>query len=250
MAGFRRPAGRLRRARESGLFRVAGLVALTAAISTACGGGSEHERTAGQDSASSGRASRANVRPGAMELVAYRTPDDFPLQFRAWIPAEAIVSAEGPDGGASLRIAMPTTDSLSAPYLNIYVFAEGTTKEQAEAQAEAEMTDLGVPVSRGESPSPRVEPEGRFDWALSRIPFTYRANDGRDHTATILTGRHDARVFNITLDGPLPRARWWPAMRTVLDSWRWSGGTPLVTPPGDAGVRRSPDSAAASPRPL
>lgn len=249
MAGHRRRPGAVRRGGWPGwpLPAAASVVLVVAGALTACGRRTEQASGTGNGAAAAAQRGRDfGVRPRAVDLVAYRSPADFPLPFRAWIPAHAEVSSEGEDGGASLRISMAEADSGTAPYLNLFVFPPTTTEEEAEAEAESEMTDRGVPVSRGETPTTRAAPDPRFDWALSQILFAYRTEDGHDHTATVLTGRHEGRLFNITLDGPLPRARWWPDLRAVLDSWRWSDGTPLAAT-GGGQPESEPDSGADSP---
>lgn len=207
---------------------------LAAAVAAGCG--------RGEGDGGSAPAAQPQPAQPALDLVAYRSPSDFPLPFRAWVPAAARVTAQPTGRGAGVRILLQGDTGSVAPYLNLYVFPSGTPREQAEAQAEGELADLGVPVSQGEAET-SAAPNPRFDWALAQAPFRYERG-GHGYTGTVLTGAHGGRYFNLTLHGPLPRARWWPAARAVLDSWHWADGTPLVRVAPDAS--RSGDGAAGS----
>lgn len=161
-----------------------------------------------------------------IELELFETPDDFPLPFTAYFPADMAASADAEDGTAHFVAAFGGVRNEDA-FLHLYVFPAGTPWQEASATALGYKAGRGIPAGRNVEPIAEDLAEPSLDWAVEAYRYRYQAG-GQWFGGTIGVGTHQDRPFLILrhwpeeyVEGFSPRADF------ITETWRWGDGSPL-----------------------
>ena len=157
-----------------------------------------------------------------VELRLVQPPDDFPVRFSTYVPADFVVSTEATNGGRALELTANFGGRLNErAYLQFYFYPRGTTRMVARNQINGFLTGLNPQVDRTQE----VEP---WPWAIERTRFSY-PHEGRRFVGSVaLAERGDVLVHYVQHypgeygDGMAGR------IRTIMEEWRWGDGDPLV----------------------
>lgn len=226
------------------------LAPLVALLSVSCGDPGEREAAPSGDAAPAAGREGAVPRhapfrtdtlmiegtPEPMRLALFRSPDGFPLPFRAYVPED--MSAEIEDGdesdaeGAAVRfIAEFGGQRNPGAFVHLFVFPPGTDRNRAIAQARAYEASRGVPVSRGLDPLAESGMDADMPWALWAFPFRYQSR-GQWYGGAIGVGEKDGRFYQIVRHFPAEYGDGFgPRVELISRTWRWADGTALVPAP-------------------
>lgn len=162
-----------------------------------------------------------------MALRLFRTPENFPLPFTAYVPEDMDPRADASDGTAHFTAEFGGVRNEDA-FVHLFVFPEGTPLPEAVATARGYTAGRsGIPVSRGVEPVTDDNPPPDLDWALESFRFHYQGA-GPWYAGAVAVGRHDQRHFMIVRHYPVEYADGFgPRAGLVLETWRWAGGSPL-----------------------
>lgn len=157
-----------------------------------------------------------------VELRLVQAPDDFPMRFSTYVPADFEVSIEATNGGHSLELTARFGGVLNErAYLQVYFYPRGTTRMVARNQIDGFLTGLNPEVDRAQD----VEP---WPWALEQTRFSY-PHDGRTFVGSVALAQRGDVLFHYVQHYP---AEYGDGMagriRTIMEEWRWSDGEPLV----------------------
>lgn len=167
--------------------------------------------------------------PHPLALRLFRTDDDFPLPFSAYVPEDMTRASEDDDeDGASVRFVAEFGGVRNERALiHLFVHPEGTDPQQALAVVRAYEAAAGVPVSRGIEPLGESETLRRTPWAEHAYVFRYQA-DGTWYVGTIGLGSHAGRLYHLVAHYPAEYGDGFgPRAAILLDTWRWDDGAPL-----------------------
>ncbi|MBW3553538.1 MAG: hypothetical protein KY466_08510 [Gemmatimonadetes bacterium] len=167
--------------------------------------------------------------PQPLALRLFRTDDDFPLPFSAYVPEDMTRASEGDDeDGASVRFVAEFGGVRNERALvHLFVHPVGTDPQQALAVVRAYEAAAGVPVSRGIEPLGESETLRRMPWADHAYVFRYQAS-GTWYLGTIGLGSHAGRLYHLVVHYPAEYGDGFgPRAAILLDTWRWGDGSPL-----------------------
>ncbi len=160
-----------------------------------------------------------------MQLRLFRSGDDFPLPFSAYVPDDmAAVSAAETDGAASVHFYAEFGGHRNEDaFVHVFVHPEGTRENEAVAAARGYETGRGIPVSRGLEPVPDSARAAAIPWAVAAYHFRYQGEGGIWYVGNIAVGQHAGRYFQVVQhypaeygDGFAPRAS------IITRTWRWA----------------------------
>lgn len=170
--------------------------------------------------------------PETMQLRLYRTPEDFPLGFSAYVPEDMQPEGSAEGGGASVRFVADYGDDEDAEtqqaFVHLFVFPPGTDANAAIGSARGYTASRGVPVSMGIEPLGGEGPAVTPPWAFEAYRFNYEVED-RWFNGTIGVGEHEGRLFQLVVHYPEELAEGFePRAELIRRSWRWADGEQLV----------------------
>lgn len=173
---------------------------------------------------------RVEGMPEVMELALFRA-DDFPLPFSAYVTAD--MAAERTDERTVHFFAEFGGQRQEDAFLHLFVFPEGTGRQEALATAKGYKTGRGLPVSRGLEPIADAVDRPQLDWAMEAYRFRYQA-EGRWFGGTLGVGRHDDRFFMIVRHRPVEMGDGFaPRADLIMETWRWGDGSGLQPGPAE-----------------
>lgn len=160
-------------------------------------------------------------------LRLFRTPEDFPLPFAAYVPEDMDPRAD-PSGGTAHSTAEFGGARNEDAFVHLYVFPDGTPLPEAVATARGYTAGRrGIPVSGGIGSDSDDKPPPHPDWALESFPFHYQS-DGPWYAGAVGVGRHGQRHFMIVRHYPVEYADGFgPRADLILETWRWADGSRL-----------------------
>lgn len=200
----------------------------------ACGGAAENEGAGAASGAGERPATRTDtlVLEGLAEPIAlrlFRTPDDFPLPFSAYVPEDMAATIPDVEGeGAALRFearfgGVPNERA----FVHVFVYPPGTDPQTALATVRAFQAADGIPVGRGLAPLGDAEAARDMAWAEHAYTLRIQGDD-EWYLGSIGIGANEGRLFHVLShypaeygDGFVPRAD------LILETWRWADGGPL-----------------------
>lgn len=160
-----------------------------------------------------------------VDLRLFRTPDDFPLPFTAYVPEEMAVSAD--ESGVVDFVAEFGGERNEDTLMHLYVFPEDTPWQEAVATAKGYKTSRGIPIGRGIEIIADQFARPDFPWAEEAYRYRYESGD-QWYGGSLGVGRRGDRPFMIVTHWPVeyeegfaPRAEW------IRATWRWWDGAPL-----------------------
>lgn len=163
--------------------------------------------------------------PIALRL--FRPPDDFPLDFTAYVPEDMEPQA-GP-GDRAVRIAAEFGGVRNErAHVHVYVYPEGTPFQEAVALARGYTAGRsGIPVGHGIEPVTDESPPPEQAWAAESFRFRYQ-DDGDWYTGTLGVGRESGRHVMIVRHYPIEYADGFgPRADLIIETWRWADGSRL-----------------------
>lgn len=161
-----------------------------------------------------------------IELELFRTPENFPLPFTAYVPADMAASADTEDGTAHVVAEFGGVRNEDA-FVHLYVFPAGTPWQEAVATARGYEAGRGIPAGRNVEPIAEDLPEPSLDWAGEAYRYRYQAG-GQWFGGTIGVGTRQDRPFLILRHWPAEYVEGFsPRADFIMETWRWSDGSPL-----------------------
>lgn len=166
--------------------------------------------------------------PEPLALRLFRAPQDFPLPFSAYVPADMAPEASEDGDGASARFVAEFGGVRNERALvHLFVHPAGTDPQQALAVVRAYQAGTGVPVSQGLEPLGEAEATRRMPWAGSAFVLRYQAG-GTWYLGSIGLGMRAGRPFHILVHYPAEHADGFaPRTDLIFETWRWADGSPL-----------------------
>ena len=160
--------------------------------------------------------------PEPITLRLYASPADAPVPFSVYLPRAFDAEVVPGEEGWAVRFAADFANTGASPgWIEVLFHPAGTS--------EAEARDaLPLAARSGGREERSLEGSPRFPWSLEERGFTADEPDGTRIVGTLALGRHDERLFRLTIrypeewgDGFGPRAS------LLLDTWRWRSGERL-----------------------
>ena len=160
--------------------------------------------------------------PDTLELRLVESPDDFPLQFSTYVPADMDVQTERVNGARSLEVVanfggLPNERA----YIQMFFYGPGTTMALARTSVSGFVSGLNPEIDRARE----VEPH---PWAHEQTTFSY-PQDGWRFVGSIALARRGQTVFHYIQHYPAEYADGMaPRISTILREWLWEDGTRLI----------------------
>lgn len=172
-----------------------------------------------------------------MPFYLVRSPRGFPAAFSTYVPVDMVAEPLPDTSNGSIRFRMRgATNSEFEPFVHVFFFTRGTTRDNAQTQLESFVASRGVPVSEREDAAAPFSEEGippeaatpvedRFAWALWESPYAYQCAGGPADACLLgraALGQHEDRFYQVIIQYPQrAAAAFRPRAERILAEWRW-----------------------------
>jgi hypothetical protein len=157
----------------------------------------------------------------SIDLRLTRSPDDFPVRFSTYVPADMVPETETtPNGFAFEVVASFQGRRNDRAYVQFFFYPPGTSLALARSTVDSFVSGLNPEIDRSRPAMP-------YPWAIERTAFSYPHEDELFIGSIALAQRGNV-VFHYLEHYP---AEYGDGMAgriaTILDEWRWGDGTSL-----------------------